>query len=381
MVDDETEIISSPSAPVQMTRGNFMEAVDEIVEGMQDDEYEADGGKIKPNLKRLANEMKEQVKDNYSQILVVSSMKRNGMGKSTFLDKLGHDEDKKFGLERNFFFKGTLDDIKAKTNSLPTGSIICMDELASLWYKRRAMTKKVVDLNEWMMTSQRKTGVVFAGAVPDFWDLDSYARGGKIDHWVEVLGRGCACLFSADHFTGVDPWHPEALADIHKRRKKNKREDALDKIELLETHPCFKRVLFWSRMPEEEEKEYLRLVSSVVVEEAKEEDTVQKEFDQLLFDTKVKYQTSTVKAADAVCRLIEMLGRSGATIGHICKQANIEPKLISEMMKVRANNNYIPFINSHKKVEELFKTPLITPPKKEATPQEIIQEEPELNEV
>ena len=92
-----------------------------------DKEYETtlDGQKLKPNVKSFCHGMKAKVKKHYSQVIIISSMKKNGMGKSSLLYWMGKAIDKEsFSFDRNFFFKGGLRDIEKKTDKMPIGSKI-----------------------------------------------------------------------------------------------------------------------------------------------------------------------------------------------------------------------------------------------------------------
>lgn len=319
-----------------LTQKQFEEVVDALQEDVLDDDYvvELDGDLIQPNVKSLVYGMKTKVKKKYSQVGILSSMKMNGMGKSSLGYWMGREIDRDdFSFERNFFFRGGLEDIVAKTDALPSGSFLFMDEMLRAWYKRRAMSRGVVDLNEWMGADQRKTEVIFFGAMPDFWDLDSYARDGKVDYYVETLARGVGILLKADHFPGVSPWHPDELKKIHDRRvlSSAKTEHVVKKIELMERHPCYVRPIFWCAMPKNDEREYLR----VLKESAKSEniDDMKSEYEKAAEELEYKHQTAHVKSYTAVVNLMNMLKLRGVSESRLLRESGLDKRFYFKMKR------------------------------------------------
>jgi len=317
---------------LNITGPQFSEAVDEIME-REDDEYETLDGKIMPNVKKFTRGMREAVRNNYSQVIILSSMKKNGMGKSSLLGHMGMAISKKFSFDRNFFFAGNLDDIKKKTNELPTGDILCMDEIARLWYKRRAMTSKVIDLNEWMMADQRKTQVIFAGAVPDFWDLDRYAIQGKVDYYVECLARGVGIAFQSDTFPHTDPWHENIFESLQRRRSKFAHKDTLwNKIKILKKHPCYKQLVFWSKLKSSDQAIYNDLVKKSV-QTTLPEDNKMSEIEIFKQDFLKKEAGEKYTARKAIMNLVEMLKLRGVKKRMILETAGLSESKLNTWRK------------------------------------------------
>lgn len=216
---------------------------------------------LRSNIEYFVRPMKRAVREDFDQVCVFSSHKRNGLGKSALAYWCAWHADKRnFELDRNFFFKGGLRDIKKKCDTLPKYSCVVMDEILELLYKRKAQTADLIDFNVWLGQDQRKTNQILLGCIPDFFDLDKYARGGKVSTMVEVLERGVGVIFQADSFPKTDPWHEDEFDKILKNRRRGQRENLIDKINLLEKHWCFRGPIFWTDFPPEAKNEYLKLV-------------------------------------------------------------------------------------------------------------------------
>jgi hypothetical protein len=327
--DDEN---IAPQSGLEITQAQFEDAVDKIIED-EEEEYDTDeSGKIQPNVRQLMYGSKEKVKHDFSQIFLLSSMKLNGVGKTSLLYHMGKEVAKeKFSFERNFFFKGGLKDIKARTDDLPVGDILCADEMIRLWYKRRAMTKGVIDLNEWMAADQRKTQVIFAGAVPDFWDMDRYAVGGKVDYYIECLARGVGVIFHADRFPHTDPWHEQDLLKLQKYRRKHTSESYMDKIRILKKHPCYDGMVFWKRMPKEDLAIYKSMVDKISHEN--EELTIEDEITKFKREYMEKEGGEKFKSQRAVVNLVDMLKLRGAPMVKVLKEAGLDLNLFRKWEK------------------------------------------------
>lgn len=215
---------------------------------------------IPPNIKKVVAPLKAGVRDDRDQVLINSSHKRNGLGKSALSYWEGRFIDKKYEIDRNTFFYGGLGELKKKGMRLPKYSSVVLDEILGLLYKRRASTSDVVTLNIWLGEKQRKTDQALIGNIPDFWDLDKYMRGGKCSYLIEILDRGIGAMFEPDDFIRVDPWHEDEFDAIISKRKRGRRETPLDKLKLLKNHYCYKGPVFWPDFVKEDKKEYLRLV-------------------------------------------------------------------------------------------------------------------------
>lgn len=253
--------------PENMTDEERDKYLEDIRADLQDEMlYEFEGEKLVPNTGPFMKKVKRALKDKYSQVIVVSSTGQNGKGKSHLLYQFGRDMTKEFGLKRNFFFGRTVEQLKNHTDALPVGDINLIDEALRLYYKRRAMSSGNIDLNEWMQADQRKTGVAVVMAIPDFTDLDKGAIKGKVDWWIEIMERGVAVVFKPDRFPTADPWHFAELQAIQKARKNITKENFVKKIKLLQKHPCYYGLLFWTAMPKEDEKAYLKIVSDALKE-------------------------------------------------------------------------------------------------------------------
>jgi hypothetical protein len=322
---------------INMTQKDFNSFVDDIEKDVYDDDYEAELSElgIKPNYRKYTRKMKALVKQKHSQVCALSSMKMNGMGKSSLAYWCARDLDKNFSFDRNFFFRGNMDKIKEMTDNLNIGNGLVMDEMVRIWYKRRAMTKGVIDLNEWMGADHRKTGVVLLTCIPDFWDLDSYAREGKIDEYWEILERGIAIRLTADRFPMVNPWHPDKLKEIHHRRAisgKNKKETVIRKVELMERHPCYSGPVFWTKMPKEDELIYLNAVK----ESAKEENIkdMENEIDKTIKEIEAKHKKAHEKSWNAIVRLSNLLQLRGLTQNAILREAGLDINTFNKMKKM-----------------------------------------------
>ena len=329
---DYSENISDSKVP--LSQQQFNSAIDDIKHGVLDDAYivELDGDTIMPNVSALAKKWKGKVKRKYSQVITVSSMKMNGMGKSSLLYWCAKATDgDKFSFDRNFFFRGSLDKIKEKTDGLNAGSSLCMDEMVRLWYKRGAMSRRNVDLNEWMAADQRKTGVVLIGAIPDFWDLDSYARDGKVDWYIEVLGRGFGLVFRADHFPMVSPWHPRDMEKIQRKRT-SQNETPFQKLKLLENHPCYVQPVFWSKMPKSEEKIYIDALNKSAANAELEGDKTKPELE--LDSLKENFIKAERKQASAIIKMVDMLKLRGCKLNFTLKEAGVDIKSYKKFEKI-----------------------------------------------
>jgi len=330
---DYNESISNSKMPMNQT--HFNSIMDDIKHDVLDDDYEVEmdkDGLIKPNAEKLSKKWRSKVKREYSQVVVVSSMKQNGMGKSALLYWCAKGTDgNKFSFDNNFFFRGGLDKIKEKTEALDIGSSICMDEMVRLWYKRGAMSRRNVDLNEWMAADQRKTGVVLIGAIPDFWDLDSYARDGKVDWYIEVLGRGVGLVFKADHFPMVSPWHPEEMRKIQGKRT-SQNESPYKKLKLLENHPCYVQTVFWSKMPKVDKKTYLEALNKSAKDAEAEDPRSNNQIE--IDDIKQHYQKAELKQASSILKMIDMLDLRGCKLSFVLKESGLDLKTYKHFDKI-----------------------------------------------
>lgn len=338
---DGSAIATAPDKPM-MTVNQVADIAQTLVNELEDD-YATDpsGRRILPNVDFLVADWPTKVKNNYSQVAVVGSSKKNGMGKSGLLYWMAKATMKeRFTFEKNFFFQGNLNDIKAQTDTMEVGDLLCLDEIVRLWYKRKAMSRETIDLNEWMAADQRKTQVALAGAVPDFHDLDSYATKGKVDDYIEVVARGIGIWYKADHFPKTDPWHTDMFEKIAERRMKAYRGDSSlsTKIELLRRHPCFHSLVFWKKMPWADEKIYKKLV----IESALKADGKVSDNDAMSImkrELEDKYKTSEAKAWKAVINMMDFMGKNAPfRKSVILKEAGIDiytyNKWEKELMKV-----------------------------------------------
>lgn len=330
MADDDLSI--SPS--VAVTQEEFNETVRELVDDFEQP-YETDeNDKLKVNTRRIILPAKRNVKNNFSQVLVLSSMKKNGFGKSSLGWHLTSGAaGTKFNFERNFFFNGTLEDIKEQTNHLPPGDMLFMDELVRVWYNRQAMSRGNIDINKWMAADQRKTRVILGGAIPDFWNLDSYAREGKIDIYIEALARGIGVVFKSDVFPKTDPWHADVFDQLTRLRVRRKKiaNTLTDKLEILEKHPCFDGLVFWNRMPDSVESEYLSVLKKKIatVEEQQTEDEVTKFKREFLME----HETEKTRAWQAVINFVRILGIRGIPLSRALRDAGLSQTEYSKYVK------------------------------------------------
>lgn len=348
---DDDAPAEGPNAPVSMTQGQVVDVVKFIEEDLDVDYSEdTDGSKVETNVESLTRGMKADVKNEYSSVTVLSSMKQNGLGKSV----LGYWGGKKlvknnFSFERNFFFKGDLEDIRQKTNDLPVGDYLFMDELIEMAYKREAMTGHVIDLNKWMAASQRKTGVILWGAIPDFYLLDSYLRGGKVDNYVECIARGVAVHFIADRFPNTDPWHSKELEDIQKKRHDGIHESVQKKASLLEKHPCFKQMIFWTRMPDYAKREYLECVR--IANNTTPGDNRKRALSELSEELRVQYEKPMVRTSMAFTNLVKFLEIRGLQLNKILREAQIKPAEYKAMVEIAQMQKLKPILKIKKQPE------------------------------
>ena len=322
---------------IPINQHQFNIAVENLIDDV-DREYETDykGTKLKPNVKTVVHGVRSNLTNKYSQVIILSSMYVNGMGKSSLGYDITKQIDKKFELERNFFFRGGTKDIEAQTDKIGSGGALCLDEMVRLWYSRQAMTKKVIDLNMWMAADQRKTEVGLIGAIPSFWMLDSYARIGKVDMYIEILARGIGVKFKADHFPKTDPWHSDTFDMIVKKRKKGLKENIVDKVKLLQRHPCYDGLVFWNKMPKDDEKIYLDLVKKA--KDAQSEESDEEKFKKVY---KEKYDKPRFKAYSALQKFVNLFKVKGATKSRALKEAGLEPNDYDKMMKDLSQYNKV----------------------------------------
>jgi len=349
----QAEVISKVGEEIQTSKGiihedEAKETVEEILDAEdEEDFYELDKeGKIITNVEATTYGWKHQVMENRSRVAINSSMKENGLGKThlsfwqgiSILDKKHmHDnladfalEGLNYSFEKNMFFRGTLEDIKHYTNRLSAGNIITIDEMLYLWYKRRAMSGQVVDLNEWMGAKQRKTQVIMIGNMPDFWDLDAYGRV-KANTYIECLERGWALQFEADYAPHTDPWHEKELLDLQRMRSRRGSESLLRKIKIWRRHPCFKRVVNWRKMPPAAEMQY-KMLDKFYSKESNKIDTKNK-FEEWK-DQFLREQTDEkFKVHRAIVNLVQLLETRGAKIHPILKNAGVSSSEIDKWTK------------------------------------------------
>ena len=280
---------------------------------------------IQMNVNKVVRPMRIGVRQDRDQVLLNTSHKRNGLGKSALSYwEMRRNEPKKFQLDRNYIFRGGLSAIVAKSNSLPLYSAMTMDEILRLLYKRKSVTSESIDVVEWLGADQRKTNQILIGNIPDFRDIDKYLREGKVRFWIDCLERGVGVLFEADEFLWVEPWHEDDFERIIKKRKRGVRETIMDKIGLLKTHSCFKSLIFWADFPPDDKVEYLRLVKHYTgiepsIEKKAEEDT---------------QEVLRSRAGIAAVRLVNMWVKRGAAKNFILKEAgwsDTEYKKFSEL--------------------------------------------------
>lgn len=356
---DDDELVNS--APVLMHTGEVVDSIKYLQEELDYDYAdEFDGEKIATNVGKLTYGMKEMVKNEHAQASVLSSMKANGWGKST----LGYWMGKKimrddFSFDKHFFFRGGQKEIDERSNELKIGEFLFMDELIRMWYKRRAMTSRNIDFVEWLAADQRKTGIILAGAIPDMWDIDTYIRNGRLDHYVEILTRGIAMHFVASRFPGSDPWHQDELERLQKRRVRGRIETIQDKARLLKKHPCFKQMLFWTRMPDFDKREYLAAVKrSNLAVQAQEKNGTTEEMSNLV---RLEYERPMVRTSQAVVNLVNFLRIRGLVLNGILKEAGINGHEYSAMEKIAKTSRLEPIIKIHKRIPDNY----IERPKKE----------------
>lgn len=321
MADD---LIEPTSINVGMTENQFGDATRLIVEEFDQPYDVGESGKMKTNVGSLVRPMQHKIKKKYAQAGVLSSMMKNGMGKSS----LGYHicskiSPKHFSFERNFFFDGDLEDIKKQTDGLKTGNVLFMDELVRYWYNRNAMSKKSVDLNKWMAADQRKTGVILWGAIPDFWMLDPYLRNGRVDVYVECLARGWGVVFESQNFVKTDPWHGDVFDRLSKMRSKKKGKSTLSKdIDILQKHPCYKGLVLWNRMPDHIEKDYLSTLKAHLksADEQVKEDTLDKFKREFL----TQHEMDKARAWQAVINLSKFMDLRGIPLSRQLKEAGLD---------------------------------------------------------
>jgi hypothetical protein len=344
MPDDffyDAEDISSNSK-IGMSQEEFNEAVDQIQDDIMDDDYEIEieEGWAKPNVRSIVRGMRSKLEQNFSQVCVLSSLKQNGFGKSSlsywFQRENGAGQDI---FSRNFFYRGTKDDLVAKTDSLHKKEFLTLDEMVRLWYKRRAMSKDSVDLNEWMGADQRKTNVGLLACIPDFWDLDAYARDGKANIYVEIFDRGVGLVFKPDYYIRSNPWRPDAFDNLQKRRSHiGSKERLWQKVKTLRRHPCFDSVVLWTKMPKYDEMIYLKHVKQAA--DTKNTEDLDNDVDIAIKKVNEKHMKAHKKSWRAIVNLTELLQLRGVKEAVILREAGLDRQTFTKMKRALSNDRH-----------------------------------------
>jgi len=218
--------------------------------------------------------MRVSSKGDWDNIVAITG--DEGVGKSTAAIQLGKLLDKKFSIKRNELITPDVKVLEYKlTKELPKGSVLICDEAIKILYKLGWSSKSQIFLNKLyaLARQERKTTIL---CMPRFKDFNEYFRNHRIKFWIHLVARGIGMLFVRDWnpFTD-DPWwmkeNQKLIENAIKARKFT--ETNLDfKVNLLKRCKNFVALLYFEKLDEETEKEYIELIGKRKIELIEEEE-------------------------------------------------------------------------------------------------------------
>ena len=119
---------------------------------------------------------------------------------------------------------------------------------------------------------------------------------------------------------------------MQKRRKNTHGETIGKKADLLEKHPCFKQMVFWTRMPDYAKSEYLECVR--IANQTMPADARKKALAEVSEELRIQYEKPMVRTSLAFINLARFLRLKGLQLTKILKEAQISEKEFKAMEEI-----------------------------------------------
>lgn len=160
---------------------------------------------IQLSVQQICNKLHDLIKNDFYGLVVISG--DTGTGKSTLGVAIAETVSKLTGvvytIHKNMTYRR--EEVFKMISEFPEYSVIHIDELISLLYKRNWQDDGQIDMIE-LFNKCRDRHLIIIGMIPNFWDLDKGVYN-HVNLWIHVYKRGRAWAFikSKDPFE-TDVW-------------------------------------------------------------------------------------------------------------------------------------------------------------------------------
>lgn len=235
-----------------------------------------------------------------------------GLGKSTFEVELGRRIDPSFSITRNIIFDPNPQNIIAKvTKELPPYSVVGLDEGIRAANSRKAFDPLNTFLVEYFALCRKDYKAILI-CIPSIRQLDSGIRETRVLHWIEIVKRGTAVVFSRSRVPGIDdPLGIKLAGKAIAEAYGNKRDIDLSDGDILRAcmkSPRFAFMVHFDPMPPEIEKEYEEAATKMrkEIKPPSESSTIRAKFYKLVINKMVADLYSAGKTQSEISKKYEL---------------------------------------------------------------------------
>ncbi|MEM5867201.1 MAG: zonular occludens toxin domain-containing protein [Candidatus Aenigmatarchaeota archaeon] len=212
-------------------------------------------------LRELAEELVQRVKNEFDSILVVESASKKGTGKSTFSILLAQEICKIIGLNFDLREIAVFDPTSSRIIDLvkekPEGFPIIIDEAGRIAYKRNWYKEYQKQLVLFLNLCRKHKKIIILNH-PNFWQLDNHVLQ-VADYRVTILKRGIALVRGKiNNPETTDPWMRVESEKLFKKYCKNPL-NVNESIAAIKKMPNFLYEIYYGTVDEKLYKEYFKM--------------------------------------------------------------------------------------------------------------------------
>jgi hypothetical protein len=330
-----------------------VEAIREEI-GVEDTDGSYSRGDKENQLFKLLKTIKHRVRSENDIVMCTSGPE--GSGKSTLAIKLGMELDENYALnpdkwiDENIVVNPDVQQVQDKIlHLLPPYSYINIDEGIRIFYKRESFSFENKFLVK-LFSISRKCKKIINVCIPDFNDLDTYARKHRVKLWFYVPQRGRAIVFI--------PWTSPYCIDTWLREENEKlfvkelgkgsiaEYSVEEQINVFRKSRNYVMDFYFDKLPAPIEARYLKNV-----EELRREMDYNKEKEKEEKTKIGRYQELFYRTRGHFVNLVQILQENNISKSTVAKSLDVSEDYIKDICD--ANREYLDKLRRKDKTEEI----------------------------